>query len=117
MKNSKTIADGRRVRAAHKPSRHLRARGVKLRTRYKLSPNQVIAVILDRVRDSLGDAAAAGAVLGAAGGCFYIRLGPQNITRVRDRFWRKTLRVGVNLRRYSLGLAFRAMSGEKLVDL
>lgn len=112
MKSNKSaVTDGKKVRAFRKP--HVHAIGSD-RRRFRLSSDQVCAIIQTQIREALGDRAENRATVYAKTGFFHIRLSPINIRRIKDVFWRKYLREGGNLRRYSLGLMFRAMRGEVL---
>lgn len=106
---AKALADGKRVRAR----RAMPASSA--RRVYQMKPDEVIALIREHVRRACGDWMENNSTIYAYAGVFFVKLPyrrPLNI--VTDDYWRKALRDGINLRRHSLGLLFRALRGEQL---
>lgn len=107
-KNQSAFKDGQRVRA------FTRKAG---RKRFDLAADEVVAVIKKHIRRTMGDWMENNANVYADHGTFLIKLPyrtPLNV--IADNFWREAFRGGIRLRRYSIGLALRAMHGEVLTD-
>lgn len=101
-KSKRAVEDGKQVRK--------RAGG-----RFVMTPDEVVAVIRKHIRQTMGDWMENNATVFSRSGYFYVRLPYRTaINRVGDDAWRAMFREGVNLRRYSIGLALRAMHGEEL---
>lgn len=109
-KSKKAVDDGKLVRQF--------TQFKKLRKKYRLTSDEVVLLIKRHIRETMGDFVEnSSRVYGVSGGYFYVRL-PRNRRRVVesvvDAEWRKLLTYGIHLRRYSIGLALRAMHGEQL---
>lgn len=111
---AKAKADGRRVRAVERKTDR-RGRPV-----FKLSADEVCEIIREHVRAMLGDKVENKSRIYAFPGFFHVKLpvasGVVN-SKVRDQYWRKALQEGLNMRRPSLGLLFRALTGEILTGV
>lgn len=116
-KNAAAVRDGQAVRAS---CRNAYTYG---RKRYRMAPDDVIAIIRRHVRRVFGDEVENKySQVHASRGFFFVRVNPPprlagqmgRGAYVRDIFWRQELKRGVNLRRFQVGLALRAMHGERL---
>jgi len=114
-RNNSAFKDGQKVRAKHEQT--YSASGGKQRRTYKMAPEQVIEIIKKHVMVTMGEWMYENCDVRGDRGFFYIRLPYRRpINHVEDDAWRAMFREGIRLRRYSIGLALRAMHGEHLTE-
>jgi len=126
MKSKKAIEDGRKVGASKWGPWRDYPKGERRRDRvYSLASDQVVSLIAQHIRRVFGDEVEnKHSEVYASRGYFFVKVNPPprlggklgSGAAIKDPYWRTALKEGLNLRRYSLGLVFRALHGEILTD-